>query len=113
MPAARVHFTNMNFRQPTVQGLENRSCFNHGRIELPGVTDIETELSPGKEFKEIQEISSGPSDTFPLVHVLKKKKRTKLFPRLDRIDHVWMDHDRNSPIDDGAQQFYDATLVRR
>jgi hypothetical protein len=92
--------------------LENHASFSHGRVELPGVTDIKTELSPGKEFKERPQISSGPSDAFPLVHVLKKKKGTKLFPWLSRKDYVWMNYDWNPPIDNGQQEVHDKMLVR-
>ena len=89
----------MNFGQAPAKRLENHASFGHGRVELPCVTDIKTELSPGKEIKERPQVSCGPSDTFPLVHVLEKKKGTELFPRLDRRDYVWMYYDRNPAID--------------
>ena len=69
MPAARVHFTDVDFAQTSAKALQHQLGFGHGRVYLSGLPYVETKPRFGKLQEHALQIPSSPASRFSFVHV--------------------------------------------
>ena len=67
--AVRGPFVHGNFFEAMAVCLEQACCFDHCRVDLSGVADVEAEGRLRQALKEHAEFGDGAADRFAFVHV--------------------------------------------
>lgn len=97
MLVPRTNLADVNLAQPGLKRLEHLIRFNHRRVHLPGVTDVEAEGRFGEPFEYVGKLASGPTDSFAQIHVFDAELSSQKPPIGIPMQSIRMNYEWPSP----------------
>lgn len=102
----------VNLVEPMAKGAEQEKGLGHSAVELPGVTDVETEPGLGQLGKNLGQFRNASSCRLSFVHVLDQEQILEDRPALDHVDGVRMQNNRESASGGSLQLLDYARFLR-